>query len=293
MAGNLWSWGIDYQGQPLLDAWWTPGWSAQNKDYPQVPLNQNAPQGFPQNLNYVTVIGNYFDTQANPLSGYLTFWPSSSLTFIQNGIVTYMPQRFSGINQTVIGMNQLGSERIYLWYGALSVSLLATDNLNMTPSSFTYHVKENFKGGNQYDIIVPGADATSSVYLNSLIIPGTIRPSDDVIDPCDTDSDDTVRIAVTSNQYLAADVTAISAGASFIPTGLPVYFAFMAGASQPANSDWVLGNWANNSAEPPYVASILIGQNGHVLTAGTYKVWVKVVAGTQVPVTPSGYVEIY
>lgn len=293
MAG-IWTWGVDYKGQPLLDAWWTPGWSAQNKDYPQVPQNQFATQGFPQNLVYVNVTGNYFDTQANPLSGYLTFWPSDALTFNVNGAVTYMPQRYSGISQTVIGINQMGSEKIFLWYGALSVSLLATDNANMTPASFTYHVKEHFKGGNQYDIVVPSADASSAININNLIIPGSIRPADeDFRFEQEEESDDTICIPVTSSQYLAVDVTTIAAGGGFIPTSFPVYFAFISGASQPASNQWIPGVWANATSEPPFVASILVGPNGTALAAGKYKIWVKVDATPQVPVMPAGYAEIY
>jgi len=291
MAGNLWTWGIDYRGQPLLDAWWTPGWSAQNKGYLQVPPTQFAPAGFPQNLTYVNVVGNYFDTSANPLSGYLTFWPSDALTFNQSGVITYLPQRYSGINQTLLGVNQMGNERIYIWYGALSVSLLATDNANMTPASFTYHVKEHFKGGNQYDIVVPSADSSSAINIFNLIIPGSIRPADEGFQ--EEENTDTIRIPVSSSQFLAADVTAITAGFNFNPTSFPVNFAFISGASQPTISQWVAGGWANNDSEPPFVASILIGPNGYALAPGKYKVWVQVLGDDQQPVMPAGFVEIY
>jgi hypothetical protein len=291
----MWTWGIDYKGQPLIDAWWTPGWTAQNADIASVPVPPNsfAPPGFPSNLTYVTVVGSYFDTIADPMSGYLTFWPSSALTFNQSGAITYMPQRYSGVNHSPIGINQMGSEKIYLWYGQLSVSLLATDNANMTPASFTYHVKENFKGGNQYDITVPSADSSSAVSIFNLIIPGSVRPVEEDFRFGQSQDDDTIFIAVTSSQYLAVDITAIAAGVGFNPTAFPVSFAFMTGASQPGNSDWVPGGWANTTSEPPFVATVLIGPNGHALSQGRYKVWTKIDATPQVPVTPAGFVEIY
>ena len=295
MTTNLWTWGIDYKGQPLIDAWWTPGWTSQNirTSSVQVPSNSFAPPGFPQNLTYVTVLGSYFDTVSNPMSGYLTFWPSSALTFNESGAITYMPQRFSGVNQTPIGINQMGQEKIYLYYGQLSVSLLATDNANMTPASFTYHVKENFKGGNQYDIVAPSADSSAGISIFDLILPGTIRPVTEDFRFDQTQDDETILIAVTSSQYLAADITTIATGLGFTPTAFPVSFAFMNGANQPGNSDWVPGSWANTTNQPPFVATVLLGPNGHALSQGRYKVWVKVDATPQVPVTPAGFVEIY
>lgn len=287
---NLWTWGIDVNNQPLLDPWWTPSWTAQNRNKSsiQVPPNQFSQQGFPSGLTYVTVTGNYFDTSGDPLSGFLTFWPSTPLTITSNGQVTYMPQRYAGINQTLLGVNQMGDGRIYLWYGQLNVSLMATDNANMTPASFTYHVKENYFEGLQYDIAVPSADSATTVDIHSLIIPGTIRSVSETIPD---DSDEVVRIAQVSSQPLAADITTIAAGMTFNPTSYPVNFAFISGPTEPQNTDWHAGSWS--STQLPYIAQILIGPNGLQISPGRYQVWVQVISPAQVPVVPVGFLEIY
>jgi hypothetical protein len=288
MPGSLFTWGIDYQNQPLLDAWWTPGWTSQNDAYVQVPPNQFAAPGFPSGLNYVTIVGNYYDSMADPLSGYLTFWPSSPLTITTDNSITYIPQRYSGINQTLLGVNQMGDGKIYLWRGQLSVSLLATDNASMSPASFTYHVRENYFEGLQYDIIVPSADASTAIDIHSLIIPGSVYP---VTDDVPEEIRDFVRIAQTSSQPIAADISTIFAGSSFNPTSYPVQFAFISGPAQPQSSDWVAGTWANDSA--PYVATIIVGPNGTALSPGTYQVWARVIATPIEPVTSVGFLQIY
>ena len=295
MAGNLWTWGIDYKGQPLLDAWWTPAWTAQNRDGAsiQVPPSAFTAPGFPA-LSYTTVTGNYFDSSANPLSGYLTFYPSAALTFVVDGQTTYMPQRYSGINQTLLGINQMGNSRVYLWYGQLQVSLLATDNANMTPVSFTYHVVEHYIGGLQYDIVVPSADGTAGIDVHSLIIPGSIQSCDEDWNETQ-DTDEHVSIAATSDQYIVAAITPSSIiGLTFNPVGLPVNFAFISGPTEPQDSDWIAGEWySGNTNNPPYLAQLLVGPDGYVLPVGTYKIWAQVVATPQVPSIPIGFVTIY
>lgn len=294
MASTIWTWGIDYQGQPLLDAWWTPGWTSQNRDMTSilVPPSAFAPLGFPQNLNYVTVIGNYFDTSANPLSGFLTFWPSTPLTFTVSGITTYMPQRLSGINQTLLGLNQMGDGKIYLWYGQLNVSLMATDNSNMSPASFTYHVKEYYKSGLQYDIVVPGADGTTGTDIHSLIIPGSIRPCSQEDSLYPEEDDIHVRIPVTSSQYIAIDISLLTAGMTENPTLSPVNIAFIAGPTQPQSSNWITAQWAGDTT--PYIAQLMIGPNGIALSQGTYQIWAQVILSDgQEPVMPVGFLTIY
>lgn len=286
---SLWVWGIDYQNQPLLDPYWTPGWTSQNDSYVQVPPNQFSAPGFPSGLSYVTVTGNYYDSMADPLSGYLTFWPSSPLTITANSNVTYIPQRYSGINQTLLGINQMGDGKIYLWQGQLSVSLLATDNANMAPVSFTYHVRENYIGGIQYDIVVPSADVSSGADIHNLIIPGSIRP----VTQEDSGQDEGAHIylPVTASQYIVADITTMAGGAVINPTTSQVNFAFIAGPTQPVSDQWIAGQWVTSA--PPYVAQILVGQNGYALSQGTYKIWVQVSASPQNLVIPVGTVTVY
>src|SRR5579862_6284930 len=169
---SLWSFPYaDTINEPLVDAWWIPGFTSQAPGYIYAanPLLANGP-GFPAGLDYVVINGSYYDTSGNPLSGYLTFWPSAPLIFNVNGAYTYMPQRYAGLNFSLIGVNQMGDGKIYLQYGRLYVSVLATNNTNMTPASFTYHVREHFEGGNQYDIVAPVSDDTEIQDIRSLII---------------------------------------------------------------------------------------------------------------------------
>lgn len=288
MSG-LWVWGVDYQNQPLLDAWWTAGWTAQNKDYIQVPQNNYLAGGFPANLTYVTLTGSYFDLNSDPLSGYFTFWPSTSLTYTLNGNSTFFPQRYSGINESLLGINQMGDGKVYLQYGRLAVSLMATDNTGFTPATWTYHVEEHFLEGRQYDITVPSADAPAAD-LTSLIIPGTIRKlNDDVYSHKNTTS-----IPVSSTQYLMTEVSAkLPTGGTLDPAAYVVNFAFVPGDGQPTTGQWQPGTWATTTE--PYVAQILVGSGtgGVALAVGTYRVWVQIEATPQVPVFSVGYLNIY
>lgn len=290
MAG-LWTLGIDYKGQPLYDAWWTRGWTSQNDSYIQVPSNQFSAAGFPSNLTYINVVGNFYDSNADPLSGFFTFWPSSALTFNQSGQITYMPQRYSGTNQTLLGLNQRGDGKIYITKGQLWVTLLASDNANMFPATFTYHVKEHWFKGQQYDIFVPSADLSVSVDIHNLIIPGSLKPANEEVDE-NQEAESHVSIPVSSSQFLAADITAIAGGVTENPTSFPVDIAFIAGPTQPQSSDWISASWASMFG-PPYIAQIMVGPNGHVLPPGTYKIWARVSNPPQVPVIPVGFVTIY
>lgn len=283
--------GIDYQNQPLTDAWWTPGWTAQNESYLAVIPGIFSEPGFPPGLTYVNVNGNFFDYDGNPLSGYLDFWPSSNITISVGGGTTYIPQRYAGTNQTMLGLNQFGNGRIYLWNGQLAVTLLATNNANMTPTAFTYHVTEHFFNGNQYDINVPVSSA-NPVDIHSLIIPGSlILPDSASTSPVIPNV--TVQIAAISTQYVTANITTAAGGVSFNPLSDTVQFAFILnGARQPLPGDWVTGSWATTSQ--PYIAQALVGPNsGNVLATGTYVIWVQVLAAPQSPAIPVGYLVIY
>ena len=206
-----------------------------------------------------------------------------------------MPQRYSGINQTLLGINQMGNSRVYLWYGQLQVSLLATDNANMTPTSFTYHVVEHYIGGLQYDIVVPMGDGSSGTDIHSLIIPGSICSNQEDFEDSGSQQGDHLSIPITSSQYLAVDITTIAAGMTFNPTTYPVNIAFISGPTQPQSGDWHTAAWASDSSETTVCSnnSSRAKMNGLPLAAGTYQVWAQVVATPQVPVIPVGFVTIY
>lgn len=202
-----------------------------------------------------------------------------------------MPQRYAGLNFSLIGVNQMGDGKIYLQYGRLYVSVLATNNINMTPASFTYHVRENFVGGNQYDITAPIADDTQIQDIRSLIIPGTIRP---ITDEDDDFTECWTSIPVTATQYLTTNVTNYST--SGVPqnlTSYPVSFAFETGNDVPGNSDWQPASWAPTTSSN--IAQILIGSGagGYPLAVGVYRVWVQVITNTQTAVIPVGFLNIY
>lgn len=284
--------GIDTFDQPLRDAWWTPGWTSQNQSYIPVAPNPFQLQGFPPSLNYVTVSGNYFDLDGNPLSGYLTFYPSSALTITASGGTTYLPQRYVGMNLSQMGSNQFGNGKVYLWNGQFAVSLLATDNSGMTPTTFTYCVVEHFLYGNNYSISVPSA-TTSPTDIHSLIIPGTYGTCSNCANNNTAPSNIIgMNLAAVSTEFITANITAMMGGVGINPTSYPVNFAFTT-TSEPQAGQWHAGTWATNSA--PYIAQILVGPaNGALsLPVGNYQIWVEIVTSTQVPVLQIGTLTVY
>lgn len=279
--------GIDYQNQPLVDAWWTPGWTNQNQSYIPAPsTGQFKELGFPPGLTYLSVIGNYFDFDGNPLSGFLTFWPSSALTISVSGGTAYLPQRFVGTNLSMLGLNQFGSGKVYLWNGQLAVNLLATNNANQTPAAFTYHVKEHFLEGNEYDINLP-VTTTSPANIHSLIIPGSVIPP---FSNAPAIPNITVNQAAVATQEVTANVSnSITLPGS--PLTDVVQFAFKQ-TGEPQTSDWINGSWVTSSY--PFVAQVLVGPNGAIsLTQGTYVIWVQVIATPQILPVPVGYLVIF
>jgi hypothetical protein len=281
--------GTDTFNQPLRDAWWTPGWTAQNQSYIPVPPSQFQQQGFPPSMIYINIIGNFFDMDGSGTSGFLTFWPSSSLTVTETGGYAVLEQRFAGQNENIIGMNTLGNGKIYLWNGQLAVALLATDqpNVTMSPSSFSYHVLENFIGGREYDITVPSSAFANNVTgtdINTLIVPGSIVGQ--------TLPNQTFPAFATEN--VVANLTElvgilVPPGSATVgnPTQFTVQFAFTAtNVASPVT--WYNGTWVTTSA--PYIAQLLVGpaNGGLVLAKGTYGIWARIVTPTQVPAIEVG-----
>jgi hypothetical protein len=237
----------------------------------------------------VTVTANYFDSNENPIGGYLTFWPSAALTLTSGPVTTLVSQRYGGVNLHDNPGMSWGDRKMYLRQGNLMVSLLATDNVgvSMIPPSFTYHVEEHFYNGQEYDISVPST-STSPVDIHSLIIPGTGTDEND-----NEDESCPVSFAAISTQYLEVNITAESGGIRINPTSDTVQFAFISGPGEPQSGDWNTGDWA--SINSPYTAQILIGPGagGLVLAASSYIIWVKVISSPQVPIFPVGTLIIY
>jgi len=81
-----------------------------------------------------------------------------------------------------------------------------------------------------------------------------------------------------------------SADGAPINLAIPPRFAFLADDDNPAEDEWLPGEWA-----PDGRAHILIGPAGGeiTLTAATYWIWTTWAAGIEAPVYRSGRLRIY
>lgn len=101
-----------------------------------------------------------------------------------------------------------------------------------------------------------------------------------------------------SLEFVAAAITATSAGAPVNPTGDVVEFAFTSTASgaKPASGDWKTGSWDGTQPRTPgnaYIAHCLVGPGGTVaLAAGRYTMWVRITDSPEIPVIPFGMINI-
>jgi hypothetical protein len=281
-----------------------------------IPAPQGSPLNpsllFPADQVMVQLNQYYFDADRNPLSGYLTFWPSSGFTISESGTSWYVPQRLCGTEtwpgldtgQSPWAWSMDTSGKIYIWLGLLTAILFATDNPNLSTDDgqqLCYRVTEHFPGGREYGIEVPG-DTTGD--LTSCIIPGTIRKHKfDALNPMGTldrplrlrrrEPRHTWTVSGESTVYLMIDVGAFGLkGLSANPTGDPVYVAFMQTGLSPQMSDWHQAAWASDTS--PYLVQFLLGpQNGGLeLEPGRYKVWNMIVDNPTVPVFPSGWLTV-
>lgn len=181
---------IDTWDQPLVDAWATAGWTAQNFAY--VVANYGNPfvqTPFPADVVFVNIVENIYDEYGNGLPGYYEFIPSGDILLLDSGTGKYyrMPRRLSGYESIPWGYESFGSGRIYIRYGSLNCFLMATDTPGMTitdsngntpvggnGTTFVYHVKEFFQYGREYDITVPRS-TVGPVDINTLVVPGTVH----------------------------------------------------------------------------------------------------------------------
>jgi len=99
-----------------------------------------------------------------------------------------------------------------------------------------------------------------------------------------------VEIATSSTEYVRITATSKAGGSSINPAA-PPKFAFQptSATGNPANGDWLDGEWANPHAR------ILIGPNGGTTTLepGEYRVWLTWAAGSEVPVYRAGTLTVY
>lgn len=182
--------GANNADDPLVTPWNIQGWTAQaiSQDTLEVAPDDFAPLPFPTNLLFAQVTAPYFDFDGNPLSGFVTFFMSESITVAYNGANFRMPQRYAGRDNSFYpgGQANWGSGRIYIRKGFLSVTIMCSNNTAITTDSgkpLTYHVVEHFLNGTQFDITVP-TSVTSPVDLRSLMVSGSMLPySYDPADP--------------------------------------------------------------------------------------------------------------
>lgn len=169
--------GTDYQGQPLVSAWWTRGWTAQNDSYIEA-IQPGGTPNFPSNLISVEVAHTYFDPDGNALPGFLTFKMTDDVLISDSSVTFSMPARYAGrqADGSAFAQNNWGSGRIYIWRGTVQVELFQTDSEFMTTRNggpLYWFVQEHFLDGYQYFITVPGDSAPGPVDLYSLIVDGT------------------------------------------------------------------------------------------------------------------------
>jgi len=195
--------GVDYSDDPILPAWYVPGWTSQNMEstsYSQpAPSSISVFSNLPTEISYCIVTGSYNDGNGNQIGGYLTIQQSDDL-LIQYPAGTYyrVPKRLVGNIPigNILAWNFEGSGKVYLQWGFLNVIVMTNDQPNVTtmtvqepyyktqqagwvqPATWVYHVEE-FIGisSMKYDIIVPSDLSPGPVDINTLIVANTYEPN--------------------------------------------------------------------------------------------------------------------
>lgn len=183
------SYALAYNGtfnadDPLRAPWWIPGWTSQHMI--SIPANNTSfvGPGFPTNLAFVNITGNYFDSNSSPLAGYITVMMSDNITVVDGANTFRLPARYTGtMNQPLaFAYNNWGSQKLFLRLGQLNITVFATDQTASGSTVTTdrggplfYFVTEHWVGGRTFHIEVPSTDAGTAVDINSLIVPGTIN----------------------------------------------------------------------------------------------------------------------
>ena len=147
-------------------------------------------------LTTVTINGNYVDYEGNPIAGQIRFTLGDVL---RNGTDNQMVAPSSVV--------------VALSSGAFSVTLPATNDPDIVPTSFTYTVEESFPGGRSYTITVP-YDTAGSLDLADISPNPTISESytsaidlttwgdlEDDIDVLDTNINQTTNNILATGKY--------------------------------------------------------------------------------------------
>lgn len=302
-----------------LSAWYTVGYTAQlgpDGTFVYSPLiPSQSPYvdfaQFPSDLTQFTkVTQRYFSPDGDPLGGFLTFMPSSSVTVTENGVTYRIPRRLagtetwpaldSGVSPWAFSME--GSGNVYIWLGLLVVKLLPCDSAEIVTDDgepLTYHVTEHFIGGKQFDISVP--TTTDTVDLYGAMLPGTMcdAPFDPVNPMGSLLEEDGLydvppiaefvrrqsQLSIEYDTVNLSDLPAL-ADVSLSPSDT-VQFAYTQ-APPSASTTWTAGQIV--AGGPPYQAQILVGPNtGSVtLSPGKYQRWVAITQSPQYIVARAG-----
>lgn len=107
----------------------------------------------PSNWTTVPVRGRYLDSLGNPVVGRVTFTASPTRLTNAAELLSIVTRP---ISVTLDGV------------GRFTINLPATDDPDITPIDFTYQVREEFTGGNTYNIEVPSAFSTSGIDLATI-----------------------------------------------------------------------------------------------------------------------------
>lgn len=171
----------------LVQPWFIKGWNAQDipEDTEVAGTSSFLGPGFPQNLAFTNITGQYFDGNSSGIPGFLTVYMSDNITVVDGSTTFRMPQRLTGtMNQALpLAYNNWGSGTLYLVSGRLNIEVFCTDQTSdsssiTTDSSapFRYWVTEHFIGGRQFQISVPSSSSPGPVDINSLIVAGSVTP---------------------------------------------------------------------------------------------------------------------
>lgn len=168
----------------LVAPWWVPGWTAQDKISIEAGSGNVLGPGFPTNLTFVNVTGQYFDGNSSGIPGFLTVMMSDGITVVDGSDSFRMPQRLTGtMNEALpFAYSNYGNGVLYLRLGRLNIEVFATDQTASgsaittdSGGSLTYWVTEHMMGGRQFQISVPSS-SVSPVDINTLIVAGTVQP---------------------------------------------------------------------------------------------------------------------
>jgi hypothetical protein len=308
--------GVDTWDQPLVDAWFTPGFTAQNKAYKLAAVFSLSGIGWPADVPYVHVTHLFGDMEGNALGGFLTFVPNDTVQYTENGTTWTLPPRPCGVTPlTSLGSGwnnaMMDSGRCYLYQGNLDVYQIASDAPGLITAAgmpLTFHVIQHWLGGVQFDITTPNA-SSDPTDLYSLIIEGSVTPYQyDPRQPLTTSMSSVLpdnntlenslsvqSIVFGSTEYVTVNVSVQLPGVgSESPTADNVFIAVLSDpAAYPQDSDWFTAQWLTQTY--PYFAGILEGPGAGgavALDVGTYKVWMKIVDDPEIPVFRVGTLNI-